>query len=92
MMKFASMFNRTSTQRISAHSFRGEPITVLHLGYATVYEFTEMKMIVTNSNLVTIVDSNAQTQLIAKDSYFFQCALARLQQSDLLMESVLGVV
>ncbi|EOU9592093.1 hypothetical protein ACOJEA_004793 [Klebsiella aerogenes] len=92
MLNITEVFNRTSKQTITALSFNGEPITVLDLGYATVYEFVDFKLVVTSSNTVTHIDSNGAISQISKISFFYEMAMFRVRSSDTLFCNVLGVL
>lgn len=83
---------QTISHKISAYSYNGDPITVLDLGYAKVYDFFEMRPIETKSNLITCIDEAGSSIMIGRDSYYFSCAMARLKAANLLSESVVGAV
>lgn len=92
MLNIAEVFNTTSTQTITGLSFNGEPITVLKLGYATIYEFVDFQLVETPSNIVTYIDANGRVSHIAKMSFFFEMAMSRVHSSDLLFQEKLGLV
>lgn len=92
-MDIHQVFNMTSSQKISAYSYNGEPITVIDLGYATVYEFFDIRLIApAKSNTVTCIDEAGSSVMIGRDSYYYSCAMARLKAANLLFENVLGAI
>ncbi|EPB3479032.1 hypothetical protein ACRFZU_000504 [Escherichia coli] len=92
MLNITEVFNTTSTQIIAGLSFNGEPITVLKLGYATIYEFVGFQLVVTPSSIVTYIDVNGRVSQIDKTSFFFEMAMSRVSSSDLLFQNKLGLV
>lgn len=77
-------------QTIAAMSCRGVVHKVIKLGYADVIEFQEYRLIVTNADYITYIDSMGNSTLISKGSHFYQTALSRMDDATLLFESVLN--
>ncbi|WP_213712576.1 hypothetical protein [Cedecea lapagei] len=91
-MNIQNVFNETSTQSVVGISLKGEPATIIKLGYATVYEFPEFKLIeVVGTGVCHCIDSDNRPIMVGQESFFYQCMKERIESSTVLFESKLTV-